>query len=105
MRGTIHTKMLAAVAATASVAAACGGDDEGGGGAATEVTPRALIEQLDTIADLDVGGLVPPITVQELDDPAFRRWMSPYVIAYQIHDGVPVRFIDDFVDLRPAIGG
>lgn len=70
-----------------------------------EVTPAAVVEQLNTIKDLDAGGIVPPVTIQELDNPMLTRFMNPWAIAYAIEDGTPVRITEDFVDLKPAIEG
>jgi hypothetical protein len=70
-----------------------------------EVTSEAVVEQLDQIRDLYVGGIVPPVNVEPLDSEVVPRFMNPYSLVYTIHDGAPVRFSDDFIDLRPAIEG
>jgi hypothetical protein len=70
-----------------------------------DVTSAAIVEQLDQIRDLYVGGIVPPVNVVPLNSEVVPRFMNPYSLVYTIHDGGPVRFSDDFIDLRPAIEG
>jgi hypothetical protein len=70
-----------------------------------EVTSAAIVEQLDQIRDLYVGGIVPPVNVVPLNSEVVPRFMNPWSLVYTIHDAKPVRFSDDFIDLRPAIEG
>jgi hypothetical protein len=70
-----------------------------------EVTPAGVVEQMNTLTDVYMGGIVPPVTVKELNSPVVPRFMNPWSLVYVIHDGKPVRFTDDFIDLRPAIEG
>jgi hypothetical protein len=68
-----------------------------------DVTPAAVVENLDTIRNLYAGGIVPPVNIEELDSEVVPRFMNPWSIVYTIQGQKPVRFSDEFIDLRPAI--
>ena len=70
-----------------------------------DVTPAAVVSKLNALRNVDMGGIVPPVNIEPLTNPALRRYMNPWAIAYTIKNGKPSAITGQFVDLKPAIDG
>jgi hypothetical protein len=68
-----------------------------------DVTSASIVTALDSLKDVDMGGIVPPATIQTLKSQTVPRYMNPWALTYVIKDGKPVRSSKDFIDLKPAI--
>jgi ABC-type branched-subunit amino acid transport system substrate-binding protein len=68
-----------------------------------DVTPAALTAALQGLEDAPGGGVVHPVTMEDLASPTFPRFYNPWGLLYRIEDGQPVRLSEDYFSLRPVL--
>lgn len=67
-----------------------------------DVTKESLMAALNNLKDIDTQGLSHPITTTELKNPAFKRFINPWVATFTIKSGVPTK-TSDFVNVGSII--
>jgi ABC-type branched-subunit amino acid transport system substrate-binding protein len=68
-----------------------------------DVTSASLTEALDGLVDAPAGGVVHPVTTNDLENPQFARFYNPWGLLYRIEDGEPVRVSDDYFSLEETL--
>jgi len=69
-----------------------------------EVNTESLVAALDAIDNLDLGGLVGPVSTKPLNSDGLQRYMNPYAIVFKV-EGLKLVKQSDFIDVREAFEG